>query len=108
MMNEDLQDLNYFDERYAQCVAFDDNELLRRIERKGMEIERVSDPWSFHQKHPSTNYYRGQMCEQLYREVTLKETGWRAANEKPFFMEDKDYDESALNVPGRGEGLDDE
>ena len=107
IMNEDLQDLNYFDERYSQCVAFDDNEFLTRIKRKGMEIERVSEPWSVHQFHRSTNYFRGQMCEQLYNEVTLKEKIWRAPNELPFFSDDEDFDENILNPPSStGEGLD--
>ena len=82
---EDLEDLNYFDERYAPCVAFDDNEFIARIRRKNMEIERVSPnplnsnpvPWTFHQKHHSTNYFRGHSCEELYLNTTLKEPGWR-------------------------------
>ena len=80
---EDLEDLNYFDERYAPCVAFDDNEFIARIRRKNMEIERVSPnplnsnpvPWTFHQKHHSTNYFRGHSCEELYLNTTLKEPG---------------------------------
>ena len=74
---EDLEDLNYFDERYAQCVAFDDNEFIARIRRRGMNIDRVSNPWTFHQRHLSTNYYRGTSCEELYQNTTLKEQGWR-------------------------------
>lgn len=48
---KDLIDLNGFDERYAQGFNFDDDELIERIKKKGLEIKFVEDPWVIHQYH---------------------------------------------------------
>jgi GT2 family glycosyltransferase len=48
---KNLVELNGFDERYAQGFNYDDDELIERIKKKGLEIKYVEDPWSVHQYH---------------------------------------------------------
>ncbi len=49
--SKDLIELNGFDERYAQGFNYDDDELIERIKKKGLEIKFVEDPWVIHQYH---------------------------------------------------------
>lgn len=51
IMREDLVDLGGFDERYAQGIAYDDNDLIVRIQRKKMEVSMISEPFVIHQYH---------------------------------------------------------
>jgi glycosyltransferase involved in cell wall biosynthesis len=53
---KDLFDLGGFDERFANGIAFDDNEFLVRIKRKKMNIKMVDEPFVIHQYHGNTNY----------------------------------------------------
>jgi glycosyltransferase involved in cell wall biosynthesis len=53
---KDLFELGGFDERYANGIAFDDNEFLQRIKRKKMMIKMIDDPFTIHQFHGNTNY----------------------------------------------------
>ena len=69
IMRKDLEELNYFDERLAPCVAFDDNDLITRIKRKGMEVQRVDigaslqsggikeGPFTIHQWHTQSDWW---------------------------------------------------
>ena len=93
----DLQELGGFDERYAEGVAYDDDEFIARIRRKGMEVhfpvgfDRSPYPMVLHQNHykESKEYgvWEGKIPENkarleknynLYHQVTLQETEWRA------------------------------
>ena len=47
----DLDSLGGFDERFALGVAFDDNELLARIQKKGMNYKLIDEPFVLHQNH---------------------------------------------------------
>ena len=75
---EDLEELGGFDERYANGMAFDDNDLLTRIIRKGMEVKVVDSPFVIHQFHGASNYAANGAAYQrnsaLFQNVTLKET----------------------------------
>jgi glycosyltransferase involved in cell wall biosynthesis len=51
IMRSDLYSLGGFDERYANGSAFDDNEFLCRIMKKGMNIKMIEDPFVVHQAH---------------------------------------------------------
>ena len=51
IMRKDLYDLGGFDERYANGLGFDDNELIERIRKKQMAIETIDDPFVIHQYH---------------------------------------------------------
>lgn len=53
---KDLEELGGFDERYAQGIAYDDNDLLLRIQRKGMNIKIIDSPFVIHQFHGVTQY----------------------------------------------------
>lgn len=49
--SEDLYSLGGFDERFANGLAYDDNEFLHRIRLKNMLIRYIDDPFVFHQFH---------------------------------------------------------
>jgi len=51
IMRDDLFDLGGFDERYSQGIAYDDNDLIVRIQRKKMEVNMVTEPFVIHQYH---------------------------------------------------------
>jgi len=87
----DLEELGGFDERYAEGFAYDDNELITRIMRKGMELAYCQYPMVLHQNHykESKEYevWDNQKLENkdklarnhnLFQNVTSQETGWRA------------------------------
>lgn len=50
---KDLIELGGFDERYANDSAYDDDELVTRIIRKGMNMNLVDEPMGVHQPHPN-------------------------------------------------------
>ena len=53
MNRDDLYDLGGFDERYANGLAYEDNELLMRIRKKNMKIIGIDEPFVIHQFHRS-------------------------------------------------------
>ena len=75
---QDLEGLGGFDERYANGMAFDDNDLLTRIIRKGMDVQVVDSPFVIHQFHGATHYAANAAAYQrnsaLFQNVTLKES----------------------------------
>ena len=102
----DLYDLGGFDERFAQGVAYDDNEILYRIKLKGMKIEIIDTPIVFHQNHyqkPSSlnnvslmdkksKKLRHQLVERnriFFEEITQKTPSWKV-NILDSIVEDKD------------------
>lgn len=56
IMKKDLDELGGFDERYANGIAYDDNDFLLRIQRKKMNIKMVDNPFVIHQYHGNTQY----------------------------------------------------
>jgi glycosyltransferase involved in cell wall biosynthesis len=82
---KDLEKIGGFDERYANGVGFDDNEILIRMRRSGMRIDIIDDPFVIHQKHERTDYaniwVQRMMNESLYRS-TLKEDYIKPPNNK--------------------------
>lgn len=77
----DLESLGGFDERYANGIAFDDNDWLTRVTRMGLDIRTIDDPFVVHQYHGKTNYGANlpyfHRNKALYENVTLKEMGHR-------------------------------
>ena len=83
-----LDELGGFDERYATGIAFDDDELMARIGRLGLDIEIYDEPMVIHQWHTSGNSFmnngvdgfwdRFNHNQNLYNNVTLKETIYKA------------------------------
>lgn len=53
---EDLERIGGFDERYGNGICFDDNDLVHRIRRAGINIQIIDDPFVIHQKHERTDY----------------------------------------------------
>lgn len=52
----DLELIGGFDERFANGIGFDDNDLVRRIKRAGFNLRIIDDPFVIHQKHQRTDY----------------------------------------------------
>lgn len=81
-----MDKLEGFDERYSLGVDRDDNELLYRIKRNGVNVVIVDSPFAIHQNHPKVNYDKPNVAElrqrniDLYNNVTLKETKWAPFN----------------------------
>ena len=82
---ENLDDLGGFDERYADGIAFDDNEILVRINRKGLGIKIIDTHTTLHQWHYSSNNYQKvdaaaliEKNRRLLYNVTMRETAWKA------------------------------
>jgi len=75
-----LDELGGFDERYAEGIAFDDNELLVRIQKKGLNIKIIDQITVLHQWHYSSNNYQNlnassliEKNRQLFYNITLNE-----------------------------------
>jgi mannosyltransferase OCH1-like enzyme/GT2 family glycosyltransferase len=51
ILRKDLDRMGGFDERYARGVAFDDDDLIRRIRNRGMVVKIIDDPYVIHQYH---------------------------------------------------------
>lgn len=52
-----MDKLNGFDERYAEGIAYDDDELLVRIKRMGLNVQIINNPFVLHQWHYDTNNF---------------------------------------------------
>ena len=81
---ENMVDLGGFDERYATGAGFDDNELIVRVQRKGLAVAFVQYPIVLHQNHYKEvpqDINRYQKNFKLFTEVTLKETSWKVNQE---------------------------
>lgn len=77
---KNLVDLGGFDERYANGRAYDDNEFLARVKRKGLEVLIPDESLVFHQWHYSPDSLEGKLSpgnQNMYYNTTLKEKGWR-------------------------------
>lgn len=53
---KNLEFLNGFDERYAYGLAYDDDEFIFRINKKGIQVKIIDYPFVAHQWHQSVNY----------------------------------------------------
>lgn len=80
----DLLALGGFDERYALGVAFDDNEWLTRVSRRGLKVVTLDDPFVVHQFHGKTNYAANPAGyvrnATLFHNTTSREDGYRVVS----------------------------
>jgi len=81
---KNLDDLGGFDERFAHGIAFDDNEILIRIQKKGLNIKIVNNPFVVHQWHYSTHNYQHLNVHELIDknrkllEIIKQEPNWQS------------------------------
>lgn len=54
---ENMDKLNGFDERYAHGIGFDDDEILYRIRKMGLDVRICDEPFGIHQWHYSENNF---------------------------------------------------
>lgn len=81
---KNLDDLGGFDERFAEGIAFDDNEILIRIQKKGLNIKILNNPFVVHQWHYSTHNYQHLNVHKLIDknkkllEIIRQEPKWQS------------------------------
>ena len=74
MPRKDLEELSGFDERYAHGFAYDDCELLIRIDRKHLKQRHIDDPFVIHQFHGRTDYKKHRIKTAINRQLYMKLT----------------------------------
>lgn len=81
IMKTDLDDLGWFDERFAKGSGKDDKEFIERIKRKKMNIKSFDDKMVIHQFHGNTKYdkYLTNKNIELYN-ISLKENNYKVDN----------------------------
>ena len=60
------EDLVFFDQEYKDGIGYDDNDFLLQIQRKGMNIKCIDDPYVIHQYHGTTNYSNRELVKKNY------------------------------------------
>jgi GT2 family glycosyltransferase len=81
---KNLHDLGGFDERFANGIAYDDNEILIRIQKKGLNIKIVNQPFVAHQWHYSSHNYQHLNVNELINknrgllEIIRREPNWQS------------------------------
>jgi hypothetical protein len=79
--------LNGFDERYGEGIGYDDDELLHRIQRLGLNIKIIDNQTVVHQYHNQAYVYKNsheltQRNFNLFQNHTKVENQIRANNGK--------------------------
>lgn len=54
---KNMDKLNGFDERFAYGIGFDDDEILFRIKKLGLDVKIIDEPFGVHQWHYSENNF---------------------------------------------------
>lgn len=86
MYRKHFEEMGGFDERYAQGVAYEDDEFLLRLRRKGLDIAIIDNPFCIHQCHPNVNQNQPngklytQRNRELFHNITCKEDTWKVNN----------------------------
>lgn len=73
-----LYDINGFDERFATGSGWDDDDLIRRIRIKGMDVKIVDEPYSVHLWHPANLTHRAPPNRDLFNKIKATENTHRA------------------------------
>lgn len=72
-----IDNLGGFDEKYKDGIGYDDNELLSRIDRLGLNKKMIDYPFVYHQWHytnPNNNPILMDKNRKLFQEYTSKGT----------------------------------
>ncbi len=81
IMKADLVDLGGFDEIYSQGVAYDDNELIVRIQRKKMDVSMISEPFVIHQFHETAPFNKNENLilrnKLIFESMLSKDEGYK-------------------------------
>jgi GT2 family glycosyltransferase len=81
---KNLNDLGGFDERYAMGIAYDDDEFLVRVRKKGLNIKIITHPFVTHQWHYSGHNYQNMDTNELIKknrgllQTTINQPSWVA------------------------------
>jgi GT2 family glycosyltransferase len=68
---KNLEFLQGFDPKYAHGLAYDDDEFLFRINKKGIQIKIIDYPFVAHQWHQSVNYSHLNAADLLQKNRDL-------------------------------------
>lgn len=68
-----LKNMGGFDERYAEGIAYDDNEFLHRVKMRGLDIKLIADPFVIHLYHDTANTYKVETERKIQRNRNLFE-----------------------------------
>jgi GT2 family glycosyltransferase len=86
---QDLYALGGFDERFANGLAYDDNEFLCRIKKKGMTIKYIDNPFVIHQFHESVaspdRVPKGMRVNYQIYEQTMQSDEWDVKKHNQFY-----------------------
>ena len=91
MTRDDLYDLGGFDERYSNGLAYDDNDFLMRVQRKGTRIVQIDEPFVIHQAHKSAfsgdwaNMGKMMAINHDILQKAKKEMGWDVKKHNQIF-----------------------
>lgn len=90
IMKEDLYDLGGFDERYANGLAYDDNEFLHRLKLKKMKIKPIDNLYVVHQFHEGVAdrsfVKEGMSINYKLYEKTMKDNGWNVKKYNKYYI----------------------
>jgi len=77
IMKDDMDKLGGFDERYAEGVSYDDDDLVKRIQKQGMRVNIVDNPYVIHQYHRPFSYMVDNMKMLHARNKDLYYSTWQ-------------------------------
>lgn len=78
ILRDDLLDMGGFDERYAYGTSYGDDDFILRVDRKGMNVITIDDPYTYHQYHPGMQGHPSDYT--LYQHVLNNENNYKVKN----------------------------
>lgn len=81
----DIEKLSGYDERYANGVGYDDDDLVQRILNLKLDTQLVDDPFCMHQKHPFVQYY-SQDNKHLFNRLQEREPNRTKATHNSLYV----------------------
>lgn len=72
----DLDGIGFFDERYAEGVGYDDDDLVKRIKSAGIRVAIVEKPYVLHQFHMPFSYMMPDMKARHNRNKMIFRSTW--------------------------------
>lgn len=73
---KDMDKVSGFDERYAEGVGFDDDDMVKRIKKAGIRVVIVDNPYVLHQFHMPHSYMMPDMKARHNRNKMIFRSTW--------------------------------
>lgn len=71
---KNLDELGGFDERFANGIDFEDNDILNRIKRKGLEVKIIDSPFVYHQYHYNSTHFKNKPSNKKLYDLIVSES----------------------------------